>query len=302
MERPSYLQQQIASLEQRRNTALTDGLNSQAQQYEQQLNDYRSKLNGILKGEIVPTDAGGNQVTFWADNARRAAGAQSKFAEGEQTAKAARQDALNAGQAQLQLQTLISNYRALPQTGITSPGPSANARLAVVRNFGTALQVLGVPQPAILAAPGAAEALSKDTVKLASEMTKAMGSHEAASVFNSITAATPSLGNSPQGFNRIAAGMEQALAYKKAKAEFLTSYVNKEQKLEGVDKAFEAFAPVQQFVATGIVGAIPAQLQAQAVDYIRQYGSDPRAIENLDKQYGNGTGNAIRYLMQRGRL
>jgi hypothetical protein len=134
-----------------------------------------------------------------------------------------------------------------------------------------------------------------------------MGSHEAASVFNSIAAATPRLENTPQGFNRIVAGMKAALDYKKEKAAFTTAYVNKNQTIDGLDAAFQQALPTERFIAQGLVEAIPAQnreglTRQAAVDFMKQNIDSAGAAAQVDREFGQGTAAAIRYMLKNGML
>lgn len=304
-ERTDWLAAEIAKEQKRADDMRRAGLVAQAKTHDALAQSWREKLTEIRSGDpkYVPTDATGKPVTWWADEARRKERAAAKSKEGETTAGRLRAEAEAAHAAQQQLATLTAAYRGLNTRGATAPGGAGAAtRTALVKNIGSALQVLGAPAPSWAQQTGAAEALAKNTTTLAGALRSSLGSHDGAQVFASMMDATPNISNTPYGFERIVAGMEQALEYKKEKAKFYTDYVNNGGDIDKAASAFAAYMPIEVFTSRGIVNALPERLRVGLAAYMRQNAALSGVDANIDNAHGNGTARALRVLIGRGML
>lgn len=299
-ERPSAMVQEMQTLDRQIRGARVSHNTEGETKYAADLARVQARYDAITSGAAVPVGTNGQSVDYWRKlklkREQQAAGA----GEAQTTVAKMRADASQAGDTRKQLSEMKANFRSLNPTGITSPGAGANERIAMVRGIGSALRVLGAPNPGLDQQAGAAEALKKGTAGLAGTLRSALGNHDGAQVFNTMMDATPSINNTPYGFERIVSGMEQALAYKEEKAKFFEKYVDKNINLVGANEAFARELPVEVFTSRAIVNALPEDVRSGLIKYMRDNIAIKGADAVVDQMYGGGTGKALRTLIQRG--
>ena len=301
-DRPSAMRQEMQTLDQQIRGARAINRQDLEATYAADLARVRARYDAITLGDTVPAGINGQSVDYWQKLKLKRAQTSAKTAEAETTAAKMRAEADQATATQKQLSQMKADYRSLNPTGITSPGAGANERIAMVRGIGSALRVLGAPNPGLDQQAGAAEALNKGTAGLAGTLRSALGNHDGAQVFNTMMDATPSINNTPYGFERIVSGMEQALEYKKEKAAFFTKYVNEKGNIDEANAAFAEYMPVEVFTSKAIVNALPENVRAGLTQYMRDEGSKRGADALVDERAGTGTARAIRVLLQRGAI
>lgn len=260
----------------------------------------RARYDAVTSGATVLVGANGRSVDYWRILKLKREQQASEAGEAQTTVVKMRADAIQAGETRKQLSEMKANFRSLNPTGITSPGVGANERIAMVRGIGSALRVLGAPNPGLDQQTGAAEALNKGTAGLAATLRSALGNHDGAQVFGAMMAATPNITNTPYGFERIVSGMEQALAYKEEKAKFFEDYVREKTNLVGANEAFARAQPVEVFTSRAIVNALPEDVRSGLIKYMRDNIAIKGVDAVVDQMYGGGTGKALRTLIQRG--
>jgi len=300
-ERPSVMVQEMQKLE-RQIRGARENHNLEAEtNLSADLARVRARYDAITSGATVPVGTNGQNVDYWQKLKLKREQTAAKTAEAETTAAKMRAEADQATATQKQLSQMKADYRSLNPTGLTAPGGAAvNQRIALVKNLGTALRVIGAPQVAWEQQTGAAEALAKDTAGLAGTLRSALGNHDGAQVFNTMMSATPNINNTPYGFERIVSGMEQALEYKKEKAAFFTKYVNEKGNIDEANAAFAEYMPVEVFTSRAIVNALPEDVRSGLIKYMRDNIAIKGADAVVDQMYGGGTGKALRTLIQRG--
>jgi hypothetical protein len=289
----AVLDRQIAAAGEANNPALVNT-------YTSQRDAIRQRYDEVTGGAKPLVGTGGQSVDHWYRERLKREQQASEAVEAQTTVAKMRADAIQAGDTRKQLSEMKANFRSLNPTGLTSPGAGANERIAMVRGIGSALRVLGAPNPGLDQQTGAAEALNKGTAGLAGTLRGALGNHDGAQVFNTMMDATPNINNTPYGFERVVSGMEQALAYKEEKAKFFGDYVRRNTNLVGANEAFAKEMPVEVFTSRAIVNALPEDVRSGLVKYMRDNIANKGADAVVDQTYGGGTGKALRTLIQRG--
>jgi hypothetical protein len=159
------------------------------------------------------------------------------------------------------------------------PGASAALRLAGAQRMTDALQTLGITPPDWLAKGAAAgETIGKEGGFLAAEMTRALGSREAASVFNQIRNIQPNIELSQGGFQVIVNSIRQGLLRDQHLSAFQDRWLADPAhngSIRGMTDAFEQQFPVEAYASRVVPYPMPAKAADAKVDVIYNTGKGP---------------------------
>jgi hypothetical protein len=247
-------------------------------------------------GEVMPTgevanpaaDAGAQQPLF-STEAPRADRLDTRLmvpemvgGVAEQTNQAltsAREEMRSAQGSQQIIQEMKHQLATLPENGLMVPGTGFEARTDFAKGYVTLMNGLGVyVDPNLVKEVGAAEDINKITTRLGFDLSKTLGSNEAASIVMTSLGAVPSGANSPEGAERIIAGLEAANRRRIDYQQFLEDWVSKNQSTMGADVAFNAMNPPELY-------ALSSYVPIEAMEYLR---SNPGAAEAFNQKYGGG--------------
>lgn len=187
----------------------------------------------------------------------------------------------NASSAQLNLNQLQKSLSSLPSSGLLTPGTGAADRLGIVKGVNTALTAAGFSPIVDPNAVGAAEESQKITGKLGFDMSRALGSREAAQIVHQAIELNPGIENTPQGARVVAASINAGLQRQKDFYQFLSQSGNKPDS----DIAFNRIHPVAQYVQEA---QALAKVPQSAVDLVQQHPDSPTLSAYFDKNFGAG--------------
>jgi hypothetical protein len=159
------------------------------------------------------------------------------------------------------------------------PGSSAAMRLAGGKVAVDALQTLGITPPPWLANGAAAgETIGKEGGYLAAEMTRALGSHEAASVFSQVKNIQPNLEMSQGGFQAIINSVRQGLQRDQDIGTFREQWLadpKNNNSIRGMTDAFEKAAPIEAYASRVVPYPMPKSKDAAIPNVIYNTGQGP---------------------------
>jgi hypothetical protein len=159
------------------------------------------------------------------------------------------------------------------------PGATADMRLQGSRLMVDALQGMGITPPSWLTngATGG-ETIGKEGGFLAAQMTRALGSREAASVFNAVRSIQPNTEMSAGGFQVVTNSLRQGLQRDQDLARFRENWVADPShggSIRGMTQAFENQFPVQAYASRVMPYPVPKS-QSQLIPNVIYAG--PRGL------------------------
>jgi len=215
-------------------------------------------------------------------------GAGENLAKQDQEAREAFQGATSGQQNLQQLQIALSKVPAGGGKGadsLLSPGPGAAERLGLAKTVNTALSAVGAAPMFDPAKISAQEESQKITGRLGFDLSRTLGSREAAQVVQQSIALNPGIENTPQGARTIIASLNAGLQRQRDFYQFRQQYTQQHGTPEGSDLAFDRARPVSAYVQdVHKLAAVPEQ----AIQFLQQHSNDPRATAAFDQQYGPG--------------
>ena len=201
--------------------------------------------------------------------------------------KEARGEYQGAQSAQTQLAEMKHDLATIPNSAWTTPGTGFQSRVQWAKSINTALQTMGV-QPLIdEKAVAAGEDLNKLTTRLGFDLSKTLGSREAASIVDQSVSAVPGGANSAEGARRVIAGIEAANQRKIDYYNFLQDWSAKTGgSIKGADDYFNRVNPPEMY-------ALTTYIPKEAMANLRQY---PETAKDFDNYYGMGH-NVSQYVL-----
>lgn len=258
-------------------------------------------------GEVMPTgevanpatDGGGAMPPLFSTEAPKSGNLDTRLmvpemvgGVAEQTNQAlasAREEMRSAQGSQQIIQEMKHQLSTLPENGLMVPGTGFEARTNFAKGYVTLMNGLGVyVDPNLVKEVGAAEDINKIATRLGFDLSKTLGSNEAAWIVMTSLGAVPSGANSPEGAERIIAGLEAANRRRIDYQKFLEDWVSKNQSTMGADVAFNAMNPPELY-------ALSAYVPVQAMELLR---SDPsaEARKEFNDAFGGGK-DVSRYVL-----
>lgn len=193
--------------------------------------------------------------------------------------KQARDEYQGATSAQTQLGEMKHDLATVNNSGWTSPGTGFAARIQWAKSVNTAFQGLGIEPPIDETKVAAGEDLNKLTTRLGFDLSKTLGSREAASIVDQSVSAVPGGANSPEGARRVIAGIEASNQRKIDYYNFLQDWSAKTGgSIKGADDYFNKTNPPELY-------ALSSYVPAPAMTYLRQH---PEFAQDFDAKYGMG--------------
>lgn len=211
------------------------------------------------------------------------------MAQAEDVIQTAAGEARAAQATQQLLQEMEHNLAKLPENGWTSPGTDFAARVDWAKGVNTYLGVLGVQPWFDETQIAAGEDLNKLTTRLGFDLSRILGSGEAASVVQSGIAAVPGGANSKEGARRIIAGLEAANRRRIDLYHFVQNWAAKNSgSVLGAEEFFNSINPPELY-------ALSSYVPTEAMDMLRE---DPSAdaIREFNEAFGDGK-DVSRYVL-----
>ena len=181
-------------------------------------------------------------------------------------------------------------FDSLPKTGLLSPGAFADARSNLVKNLSGVLTTAG-GKPIAPEQMSAIESISKDTTRLGFELSKTLGTREAAQIVQQSIGANPGINNTALGFKRLVSSLKAAQQYNIDRATFMDRYYQNNGTLNGSDAAFNESHPSSDYVKMGIAGSVDPKDIAGFKNAPAEQKSMWAAA--IDKKYGKGVSSMI---------
>lgn len=201
--------------------------------------------------------------------------------------KTARSEYQGAASAQTQLAEMKHDLATIPNSAWTTPGTGFQTRVQWAKSINTAFQGMGIEPPIDEKAVAAGEDLNKITTRLGFDLSKTLGSREAASVVDQAVSAVPGGYNSPEGARRVIAGIEAANQRKMDYYNFLQDWSAKTGgSIKGADDYFNRINPPELYALTSYV-------PAAAIANLRLH---PETAKDFDEYYGMGH-NVSQYVL-----
>jgi hypothetical protein len=203
----------------------------------------------------------------------------------------ARESYNGAQQTEKTLAEMEDSFRTLNQTGWSSTGPAAQARLGLARAINSIWQVLGVKGNDLPFDPNTIaswEDLEKNSTRLGFALARTLGAREAMQIVQGAIKANPGVNNTPMGAQMVLNSIRQNAQRDNDYFEFATNYAQTHGgDLVGAGVAFnKAYAP-SLYARRAIVQA-QRNIPQEAIEYLR---NDPSLAAGFDKKFGtNGLG------------
>lgn len=246
-------------------------------------------------GEIAKQEEGKPPVLFSTDapmappDARLMTeeGAGQALKQGTDAITTAQSDNSVAQQTQQLLQEMKHNLAQLPAEGIMAPGTAFPERAQFAKGINTYLQVFGLEPFFPEGEVAASEDLNKLTTRLGFDLSRILGSGEAASVIMNSIAAVPGGANSAPGGKKIIAGLEAANQRRIDYYEFIQKWAAKNGgSVLGADEYFNRNNPPELY-------ALSSYVPREAMEYLR---ANPTFADDFNKKYGDGK-NVARFVL-----
>jgi hypothetical protein len=211
-----------------------------------------------------------------------------------ETLKVARAESQSAYDQLFRINEMDKQMANLPDEGFLSTGAYANERLGFAKDVNTFAQVLGGSPLYDPNQVGAAEAISKDTFRLGTELTRSLGANEPGKIVEAAVKANPGIENTKVAYRRIMAGLREAALYKRDRTAFYNDYAAKFGHLVGADEYFAKLNPPEKYAQRAIISTVkPIHIQ-DLRDYIQKYPANADfAKQEFDKKYGSGISSLI---------
>ncbi len=200
------------------------------------------------------------------------------LAQVQQAQEVARTDAQASVQTQQLLADMKHSLAQLPDEGWASPGTDFPERIGLMKGANTYAQVLGLNPLFSEKEIAAGENLNKLTTRLGFDLSRMLGSGEAASVIESGIAAVPGGANSKDGAAVIIASLEAANRRRIDYYNFLQNWAGKYASVSGADEYFNAVNPPELY-------ALSAFVPTEAMEFLRE---NPSAATAFNEKYGGG--------------
>jgi hypothetical protein len=204
-------------------------------------------------------------------------------------------DARAQQQASLSQQQLLTdmqhNLDQLPDDGWLSQGAGFQARLEWAKTVQAAANIAGIQVPDdFVKQVAAGEDVSKTTTRLGFELSKTLGSDNAASIVESAVGASPHGGNSKAGAERIIGALEavnnRRIDYYNAMQKWAETHGGS---IYGLDQWFNKVNPPELY-------ALSAYVPKEAMERLAQH---PEYRDWFNHLYGNGR-DVAKYVLNRG--
>lgn len=219
---------------------------------------------------------------LWAEGSK-----QQAIDEGNKGLEQARNEYQGAASAQTQLAEMKHDLATIPSSAWTAPGAGFQYRLQGAKLINTAFQSMGIEAPIDEKAVAAGEDLNKISTRLGFDLSKTLGSREAASIVDQAVSAVPSGYNSPEGARRVIAGIEAANQRKLDYYAFLQDWASRSGgSIRGADTYFNTHNPPELY-------ALTAYVPPAAIANLRQH---PETAKDFDAYYGMGH-NVSQYVL-----
>jgi hypothetical protein len=219
---------------------------------------------------------------LWAEGSK-----QQAIDEGNKGLEQARTEYQGAASAQTQLAEMKHDLATIPNSAWTAPGSGFQYRLQGAKWINTAFQSMGIEAPIDEKAVAAGEDLNKISTRLGFDLSKTLGSREAASIVDQAVSAVPSGYNSPEGARRVIAGIEAANQRKLDYYSFLQDWASRSGgSIRGADTYFNTHNPPELY-------ALTAYVPPAAIANLRQH---PETSKDFDAYYGMGH-NVSQYVL-----
>lgn len=211
-----------------------------------------------------------------------------------ETLKNARSESQNAYDQLYRMNEMDKQFANLDDQGFLSPGSYANERMALAKDVNTLTQILGgapIFDPNDI---GSMEALSKDTFRLGTELTRSLGANEPGKIVEAAVKANPGIENTKTAYRRIIAGLREAAMYKRDRAAFYDKYAAKFGHLVGADQLFAQLNPPERYAQRAIVSTVDPRDISEAKKYIQNNPDYPEVAKSaIDKKYGAGVADLV---------
>lgn len=210
------------------------------------------------------------------------------------TLTASRSESQNAYDQLYRMNEMDKQFANLDDQGFLSPGSYANERMALAKDVNTLTQILGgapIFDPNDI---GSMEALSKDTFRLGTELTRSLGANEPGKIVEAAVKANPGIENTKTAYRRIIAGLREAAMYKRDRAAFYDKYAAKFGHLVGADQLFAQLNPPDRYAQRAIVSTVDPRDISEAKKYIQNNPDYPEVAKAaIDKRYGAGVADLV---------
>jgi hypothetical protein len=207
------------------------------------------------------------------------AGAGQALGQADAVIKTQQVEAAAAQNTQQLLQEMKHNLAKLPPEGIMTPGKDFKERADFAKGINTYLQVFGMQPYFPEGEIAAAEDLNKLTNRLGFDLSRMLGSNEAASVVMTGIESVPGGANSREGANRIIAGLEAANKRRIDLYHFTQDWAAKNAgSIYGAEEYFNRANPPELY-------ALSSYVPLQAMEYLRAH---PEFAEAFNQKYGDG--------------
>lgn len=211
----------------------------------------------------------------------------------QQALEVARPEALASSQTGQLLQDMKHSLAQLPDEGWAQAGTDFPQRIEIMKAANTYATMLGFQAPFSESEIAAGENLSKLTTRLGFDLSRILGSGEAASVIESGIAAVPGGRNSKQGAAIIIASLEAANRRRIDYYNFLQKWAaTNSGSIAGADAYFQKYHSPELY-------ALSAFVPVEAMERLRQDvkgGDEAAAISEFEELFGKGT---ARYVLGR---
>lgn len=198
--------------------------------------------------------------------------------------KQARTNYQSATAMQTQLGEMQHDLAALPASAMTKQGSGFGSRVQIAKTINTALSMAHMQPWFDENAVAAGEDLNKQTNKLGFNLSSTLGSGEAASIIEKAVSSVPSGANSPEGAQRIIAGIQAGNQRNMDYYQFLQDWAGKSGgSIRGADQAFNAANPPELY-------AIASYVPAPAIQALRAH---PETANVFEQKYGAGTAKYV---------
>lgn len=173
------------------------------------------------------------------------------------------------------LQEMKHSLASLPDGGLMAPGTDFAQRAELAKGVNTYLNIFGLPGYFPTAEIAASEDLNKVTTRLGFDLSRMLGSNEAASVVMSGISAVPGGANSKEGAELIIGALEAANLRRIHRHKFLESWAQRNHgSTAGADQWFNATNPPELY-------AISAYVPLEDIELLRKNPSEAAAFNEF---------------------
>lgn len=195
--------------------------------------------------------------------------------------------ASSAAQTQQNLANMKEAYQNLTPNQV---GPLHDAYMKVggeLNSYTNALGLGNVLDPQAFAS-------GQEVDKLHGALVSSMGGTRGAQLFADVAASVPGGGNTPLGFARVSASVDQMAQRTRDLSAYMDNYANKFGTLNGAQEAFDAQNPPEAYAAKAVLESVPPAAVQQLQTFVKQNPKSAQAaMKSFDKTFGNGTSKLI---------